>query len=174
MMRVSWLAASILLWANLGCGPSFELGRFAQGKVRKNEFEKWFFYERGEEMQYTENGSCVVNGVSKPCMWHGFMFEYRTDADEVSLDCVVRHNQLVTEVNPREIVSESTEESSFTLTLPGSETLLRHKQYTVGSVFSGEVSETRTVCKLHGRWPGRTVLKFDTVIRFGPPSAQTL
>ena len=152
------------------------MGRFTQGKLWKDEFDKWWWYDRHDEdgWQYIQNGSCVVNGEGEPCMWHGIMFEYHTDADELVLDCVVRWDKPVSPVNPREIVSEHTTEGFFTLTLLGSETLFRHMQYMSEPSIEPDVTSSHTECTVHGRWPRRTVLKFDTIIRFGPPSAQSL
>ena len=172
MSPAPWLAGAILLLVAHGCamGPSFELVRFEQGKMQKDEFGNWFIYEHGRELQYAENGQCVVAGESKPCMWHGFVLEYRTDADQISLDCVHRSNKHGDYVNPTEVLAESANEAPFTLTLRGSETEFRNPQYVGGSMLNWEVHRTRTECRVNGS----IVLKFETIIRLGPPSAQPL
>jgi hypothetical protein len=156
----------MLLLVAHGCasvwGPSFEVVGFEQGKMRRDEFGNWLIYEHGREMQYAENGRCLVSGEWQPCMWHGFVLEYRTDADQVSLDCVARLSRPTKQVDPSEVLAESTKEMPFTLSLRGSETVFRNPQYVTAPILSRAVRWADTQCQVNGR----TVLKFDDVIHF--------
>jgi hypothetical protein len=128
----------------------------------KDEFGVWFVYERGRELQYAENGRCVLAGETQPCMWHGFVLEYRTDADQVSLDCVVRWNRPTRLVDPNEVLAESAKETPFTLSLRGSETVFRNPQFVTAPILRRGVQRMTTKCQLDGR----IVLELENVIHF--------
>jgi len=123
----------------------FNVKGFSQGKMRKVA-GIWSIYEQGEKLIVEENGKCTYNYRLIPCMWHGYIIEYETNAKTPVLKCKVYSDKPVNWGNPREVLVENQRFNEYELPLDRNETRFVNQQYvpTGSDLYRG--IEIRTVC----------------------------
>lgn len=65
----------------------------------------------------TDEQKCVFSGVSYPCTWYGYEFDYENMPENVSLNCVALSNLPGNSGNPKGIISENSKRTEFQLDL---------------------------------------------------------
>jgi hypothetical protein len=141
----------------------FEVTDFQLGKMRENHLGLWEVYEPGAHMRYEVNGACEYDDVAYPCMWYGTVIRYRTNRDELVLDCEAHTSEKLDWGNPAAAEAEQSYSFAFTMTFRGDDTVKRVPSYIIASSGNPAADEATFVC-LH---QGREVLNYTLLVTYG-------
>ena len=137
----------------------FKVLSFEQGKMTNTE-NGWFIYFPGDELAYSENGECNFNGRISPCMWHGFILRYKTNAEDPILNCNIYSDSPMNLGNPGEVLGEDLFYYEFEIPIDGNDTEFINPQYVLEPKSPDYKSSRETICSFEGE----EVLKFKQTI----------
>lgn len=103
----------------------------SQGKMRK-ENGKYVVYEHTDDMVYEENDRCTYNKETIDCLRHGFIIEYDSHGEGLTLDCVAKTNVAVNAGNVAREKYVDTRKDDFYMPLEASESEFVNVQYISG------------------------------------------
>lgn len=171
-MRIILLSLVIALVA--GCAQIedkgqkvFEVVSFSQGKMMETE-RGWAIYKQGEDMTFQENGTCIFNGSEYPCMWHGYVLKYDSAGQDISLDCLNRKSEPSNYGNPEELISQNSNQFSYSIPLKGVTNKFVNPQYVIRHREAATIFST-TECSVGGE----VVLRFKQIFRFSTYATET-
>lgn len=75
--------------------------------------------QQTQDIPVTDQGRCVYDGVTRPCTWHGFEFDYSAKEPGTKLQCVAETSEPIANGNPREILAREATSHPFELELEG-------------------------------------------------------
>ena len=144
----------------------FEVIGFEAGKMRESD-GRWEIYQQGRDMRYEVNGACEYDGAAYPCMWYGWVINYRSSHDKLVLQCTANTLEKVDWGNAEETAAEQAMEFEFTLTFDGQQTEKRTPNYIIAS--SSDVTPDRTNFSCH--YEGREVLSYTLTVMYEEESS---
>ena len=122
----------------------FQVISFLQGKMTERDGE-WSIYENGEDLSFEENGECVFNRKTFPCMWHGYILKYESHGKDVNLECKGFQNIPANFGNPNELIEENSQDFEYVIPLKGRESTFINPQYVTGA-FLENIIKSATIC----------------------------
>ena len=145
----------------------FQVVSFSQGKMTERD-GKWIIYENGEDLSFEENGDCVFNRETTPCMWHGYILEYESYGKDVNLECKGSQNIPADFGNPNELIEENSQDFEYVIPLKGKKRIFINPQY-VTDGYRDNVIKSATICSADGK----PVLRFKQITRFTHRAVKT-
>ncbi len=172
IIRYIVLSLGVTLAACAGPGvsqrePFFEVTDFEFGKMRQHD-GLWEIYQAGTDIDYEVNGACEFDGDAYPCMWYGSVIEYRTNYDELVLDCEARVSDQVDFGSADGTTAAQAQRFAFTLTFDGGRTEKRTPNYIIAS---NEVTPP-DYSKFRCFYGGEEVLSYSLTVTYGVPRAE--
>ena len=128
LVLVSWPSSAIDI-------SNFKSGLACTHTKLTDEGSGWIC-QPTEDVLVTDQGSCVFNGVTKPCTWIGFEFDYKNAKKDTKLQCVVESSEPTDHGNPGELISNDATSQNYELPLDGESGHFFNPQYFIFNVRS--------------------------------------
>jgi len=134
-----FLLALLLL---LVCHPSsaIEISNFKSGlactNTTRTEGGEGWICQQTEDVLVTDQGSCIWNGITKPCTWIGFEFDYKNAKKKTKLQCVETSSEPSDIGNPNEVIGKGSTSQNYELELDGESGHFFNPQYFIFKVGS--------------------------------------
>lgn len=162
-----WLTACASPLIAPGNAPAaFRVTAFRQGLMVVSPNKESLIYDQGNKFPYAVNGTCVANGESHPCMWHGFEISFESPDELSVLECFTESSRPTKQTTPGAVIASRTSVSRWGFQLDGLKGHYVRPQYTfaVGSAVGREPLKAVSHCY----FKGQEVLTFEMTI-FYPP-----
>lgn len=129
-----------------------EIEEFKAGLVCLNGSRLASICHITENVYITGQSRCTWNGKRYPCTWYGYEFKYKNMPVPTTVTCVSKDTKLARLGNPREILSDSSAESTYTFELTEASGRFFNPQYSLFMTQSEEkqLNTTQTSCSING------------------------
>lgn len=146
-----------------------EITGFRQGTINMSDDRHPIIEMAGNDFVYQENGTCIADGKSIPCMWHGFEFDFISPESATLLLCDTTFDSPAYLVNPKKSYGDHISVFKWDITLEGRRGHLVYPQY------SGRWDESKSYIR-HSKttcsYKGVEVLAFEFTVRQTGRTAQ--
>ncbi|MRX27463.1 hypothetical protein [Kangiella sp. HZ709] len=136
---------------------ALEISNFKSGYAcTDNETFGWICHET-KDIYITGQSKCVYDGKEKPCTWHGFQFDYKSNkGEEIFCDYVT--STRINHGNPNEVLGYD-DKGSYSFTLEKKEGSFYNPQYFIFSLADSEeqILRSKTECKVDNK----VIFKFE-------------
>lgn len=145
-------ATFLLLLSLSSQSLAFEITNFTSGLACTDGHSFGWICHDTEVIHLTGQGRCNWDGEEYPCTWYGFEFEYSGNKVGDAIDCQYSTSQSADAGNPQEVISEESNEGTFTLQLKDESGRFYNPQYSLFAVQSeqGAIQRTETTCYKDG------------------------
>lgn len=82
----------------------------------------------------TDQGTCVYNGMTEPCTWFGYEFDYSQSKEHSTLQCTSETSRPIDSGNPSGVLAKHVSSQQFELELDGESGHFYSPQYFVFAV----------------------------------------
>jgi hypothetical protein len=158
---LGWFVVAFCVSMQQAYAQGLRISDVKQGLMRFDHAGKGHIYSNGNQFDYIENGTCTANGDERPCMWHGFEFNFTATSDSTSLSCVSRLNPPMHIVDPASEYGRSVSVFNWSLELSGHSGTFTNPQYTYRTASTPwQHSNTLTTCS----YDGQVVLRMEFTV----------
>ncbi len=136
---------------------AIEISNFKSGLAcTKTELTKdsgGWICQQTHDIFVTDQGSCVYNGVTKPCTWIGFEFDYKLAEKATKLQCISETSEPTAPGNPNGVIAKNVKSQPYELELSGESGHFFNPMYYIFSLRlpSNSVLVDTYTCKADGK-----------------------
>jgi hypothetical protein len=103
--------------------PAVDVTNFKSGLACTNSKPtagaKGWICQITQDVLLTDQGSCVYNGITEPCTWFGYEFDYSQAKKHSTLQCTAETSEPIDSGNPNEVLAKHISSQQFELNLDG-------------------------------------------------------
>lgn len=115
------------------------------------------------DIQITNESTCVYNRRHSACTWYGYSFDYRSPKDEIKLQCTFSSSIRGSFGNPSAELEKDVSDAHYEIALQSRDGHFFNPQYAIAPARAGgEIESVKQSCS----YLGKTVFEFDLRIHY--------